>query len=763
MKTLQPKWIAPGDSVVVAGIAIPGMIYCGEYLKSICCDVIEPSLIVPTASISGNEQEDSAYIKGYWGSYSKIGPKKRHRYLQWLEGGRRKKGVSIGYVFLFFYGLERRVLHDICFAGCCNEELQIIADEIKQLLKLYRGEISFDERASNFLKYIFCLIASRSRSEDEVLLCLLNVDKLVALKFRLGSFGVKKLPVPSDVAYEWLLKCADKNILNIIKAFTDKFKEIFEVKYNNVNEHWVILPTEMEYVTQKYKPSSSSFDCNCEMAVSIKVPVGIKTTVFSKELNALAIRVCSEIGFINLTFEDLGFGPRDYSKYRSKDALTLGAFVEQFSDITACVQIDASELLKILFVTKIRKLTNIEVELLVLELAKYNLGIEPDGRYCRHLIDPRQVLILFPLVYSPVQGTSPSYKLATTFIETALAISGFGENNINSLAQFIKYSDEIVPFFSANARERLNAYLCFIANNFDNLKDPESYIFRMLRRDRCILRFLCFKYFVFTGGIDKASVDKFVEFFFFGKEKTASLLVGICTKILKNNSSDKFKEMKVCKNATDLQTRPREFYTDPDYIASDEEVLTQSEEQFLKGLLDLSQKTNYNSKFHKQDVHLTFTFSLNNNKRQPLTASGAKSPLKKNLDNELIAEKFSQSETIASFLDSIFNDEEEISVFSVPSQHDQHDAACDFLLGLDQAHTRFLRQLLAHGAWKRQDFDCLAKELGLMPEGAIESINEAAFEKFNTTIIDADGDPLLIDITLIEGVGVVHDVRPNND
>ena len=47
----------------------------------------------------------------YWPSYSEISSAARTAYVDWLASGRRP-GAHIGYVFLFFYGIERRVLVD---------------------------------------------------------------------------------------------------------------------------------------------------------------------------------------------------------------------------------------------------------------------------------------------------------------------------------------------------------------------------------------------------------------------------------------------------------------------------------------------------------------------------------------------------------------------------------------------------------------------------------------------------------------------------
>ena len=47
---------------------------------------------------------------GYYPSYSRLSPNQRANYLGWLWRGRGGHLDDIGYAFLFFYGLERRLL-----------------------------------------------------------------------------------------------------------------------------------------------------------------------------------------------------------------------------------------------------------------------------------------------------------------------------------------------------------------------------------------------------------------------------------------------------------------------------------------------------------------------------------------------------------------------------------------------------------------------------------------------------------------------------
>ena len=78
----------------------------------------------------------------YWPSYSDIDPGCRATYLEWLANGRRDPDIDIGYVFLFFYGLERRVFFDAQHSSTARSEIPKLLNEVEELLRgIQRGKL----------------------------------------------------------------------------------------------------------------------------------------------------------------------------------------------------------------------------------------------------------------------------------------------------------------------------------------------------------------------------------------------------------------------------------------------------------------------------------------------------------------------------------------------------------------------------------------------------------------------------------------------
>jgi hypothetical protein len=72
----------------------------------------------------------------YWPSYRGASPQQRSIYIDWLLGGRQDVRVPIGYVFIYFYGLERRVIAD-------NADHAAVVAETLRLLQIYSKSRSF--------------------------------------------------------------------------------------------------------------------------------------------------------------------------------------------------------------------------------------------------------------------------------------------------------------------------------------------------------------------------------------------------------------------------------------------------------------------------------------------------------------------------------------------------------------------------------------------------------------------------------------------
>lgn len=133
-------WIPAGQSAYAGGQAIPGgLIYAGSGLATEKGGMPEPALIDPGLPVDLRMPDYAGTKMDYWPSYSSIAPECRAAYLLWLLDGRRAPGAYIGYVFLYFYGLERRLLVDSQQSPAARAEHPALVREVERLLRIYGG------------------------------------------------------------------------------------------------------------------------------------------------------------------------------------------------------------------------------------------------------------------------------------------------------------------------------------------------------------------------------------------------------------------------------------------------------------------------------------------------------------------------------------------------------------------------------------------------------------------------------------------------
>jgi hypothetical protein len=136
-------WIPMGQEVKIGPFQIPGgLIYVGSPEKGRMPPAgryIDPQLPIATVSSTPGRM-------GYYPDYRSINPEQRRVYLQWLEAGRSFSGIDIGYIFLFYYGLEQRILD-----GCPAAEQLAIMREVARLRAIYSKNAAFNRYSTAFL------------------------------------------------------------------------------------------------------------------------------------------------------------------------------------------------------------------------------------------------------------------------------------------------------------------------------------------------------------------------------------------------------------------------------------------------------------------------------------------------------------------------------------------------------------------------------------------------------------------------------------
>ncbi len=197
-------WVPEGKDVKVHGYTIPGgMVYLGHIASNKTGSCVEPSLIDPTLPVAENANCHDD-LMGYWPSYSAVSPQARSAYLQWLSTGKSDPEAEIGYVFLYFYGLERRLFSFSSLDPGTTPEVDTIRKEIERLAGIY-GLVSssFAGYSSSLLDYL--------EAKKTALPSLDSISKPpeprrgynlpLRLRIGLGLYAQASRPLPSDWAF----------------------------------------------------------------------------------------------------------------------------------------------------------------------------------------------------------------------------------------------------------------------------------------------------------------------------------------------------------------------------------------------------------------------------------------------------------------------------------------------------------------------------------------------------------------------------------
>ncbi|MEE4379518.1 MAG: tellurite resistance TerB C-terminal domain-containing protein, partial [Candidatus Competibacteraceae bacterium] len=134
------------------------------------------------------------------------------------------------------------------------------------------------------------------------------------------------------------------------------------------------------------------------------------------------------------------------------------------------------------------------------------------------------------------------------------------------------------------------------------------------------------------------------------------------------------------------------------------------------------------------------TFSI----PKPTTEVGVSKSFR--LNEELIRIREEETRQVKGVLESIFADqaEDEVDIDSTPAMI---AVRSNPLAALDEAHQHLFHCLLTRETWERSALHEICKEQGLMVDGAMEVLNEWAFDNANALLID-DGEPVYVDVNL---------------
>jgi len=139
------------------------------------------------------------------------------------------------------------------------------------------------------------------------------------------------------------------------------------------------------------------------------------------------------------------------------------------------------------------------------------------------------------------------------------------------------------------------------------------------------------------------------------------------------------------------------------------------------------------------------TIKKNNSESSPIALKMKDDNQKIAIDSRIVREISIETDKVSSMLKNIFkdsaSDDAETENYSI--KEDKTSKSSSPFSGLDFKHENFIKNLFLKKTWCHEEVETLARELGLMPYGALEVINDWAFECFGESFAE-DGDKIEI-------------------
>lgn len=675
------RWIPPGESVSIAGLTIPGgMVYVGNSLSTPLGDN-DPCLIDPSKTVAARA-EYSERAMGYWPSYSEISPSARRAYLEWLAGGRQDPRADIGYVFLFFYGLERRAIIDASKDETAQADWPLIADELRRLLSIY-GEKShsFRRYAGELLDWVSLASHPARLYERPVPEFSRSFELPLYIRLALGQAAVDSEPVPAHLALAWAKLDPNIALRTPATRCAEQFEQLFAQKYAELYGRGMVLPRNRTKLKLVYRPASSGFRGYQELKLTFRDTPDV--TVLTASIKKLQEVVEAATKPLESFSRLVGKSPEAKTSLEALLQLPAPLWPESAQKALQSLKARMGEgMVAMSFQDLLSALgaktafTKDKTLSLARTLESANVGFEPDVLSGAKPPKPEEKVVLFALPPSEqLSRANGPYLAAALTLQLASAVASadgeFGIKEIGHLRETVLSWKHLTP----SQTRRLLAHL------------------RLLIQAPASLTALKKKF----EPLDTAV-----------KETIAAFMATVAQ--------------------SDGEVSPAE----------------------VKMLEKVYKALGVDSKKVFSNVHAVAAGT------KPTAAAVAKAEESGfKLDPARIAALQEDTERVSALLANIFTEaEERVAAVgeSVEAEPETETVeAPKGLMGLDEAHSALARMMLSRPEWSREELLDVAADLDLMLDGALEHINEAAFDTHDMPLFEGE-DPVTLNAEILEKV-----------
>jgi len=463
---VRPRWYGSAESIEIGGVRIASpMIYVGPTRSY----DTPRDRVDPTARVGLTGEDQLGIALSYWPSYHALSPGGRRTYLDWLAGGRTAR-VGIGYVFIFFYGLERRL-----FVDNARAELDVIIAEVERLYAQYQDNNSFHGYAKRLLTAAR-LVRSAAAQAPELSPDLRAGDWEMPLSVRryLGGKLAAGEALQADDCLLWILGMPDTYLGAAGRRCFPELTDLWRHRFAQLYPEGINVRAPKRPLSAQYRAASSEFQVDLSIGdlpdiAALTQPVTrLRDLLLSwqPELDALS-RLLLKRPNARDTLEgalclppdtvDLRFGERVGAVRGAMNRL-LGdepMASARTRDVLALLEIEDGD--DKLPVTLQRHIAGL--------LDRLGFAFEPDRRHTEASLNRDGAIVLFKGSPGAPAQASATFIAARTLVEIALLAAASDGEVVPAELDQVAVDLAALPELSADERQRLSAHALWLSRD----------------------------------------------------------------------------------------------------------------------------------------------------------------------------------------------------------------------------------------------------------------------------------------------------------
>jgi tellurite resistance protein len=457
-------WVPAGRDVAVCGYTVPGgLLYLGHL--DLNRSAPEPSIIDPTLPIAGPTGCHER-LMGYWPSYSSISPEARAAYLNWLSTGKSDPQADIGYVFLYFYGLEKRLFTLPSFDRRITSEIDTIRTEIERLAYIYGDRGTFGSYSGSLLDYIEAKNIAVADLETFLPLPKLNERPLrhLNVKVAAGVYARAGRPLPAEWAYCLYTSTTSGEVDLAEGPFAELGHQVFSHKYKECFGDGITFSQTGSKISVNHHFGNASLMRSIETGIEIPLP---DVTLDQQAMEGI-FKIGHEAGGVTRKFSTFAAeNPEECHSLSGLGILPAALWPSGIREMYADFRSNSPKVMRFRelpgYPPPSATLKRLRLNNFIEKLASMGLGMEPDSRLGAELPGPDDPVAIFVCEeLEKCKSVSKQFNGAALLLHLASIVAcsseGFSDTEASTILNYLDSEINLPEYEKRRLAARLAIY-----------------------------------------------------------------------------------------------------------------------------------------------------------------------------------------------------------------------------------------------------------------------------------------------------------------